>query len=232
MALPCPGLQNMGLNISMPKEDHDPARYFPAREGVDPAKLQINTVGAYSISRPEHARDITEHIVSFLDLVLGIHSHRASIVDGTAGVGGDTLSFASAFKRVTSIERDADQFAMLRNNVKQYSIKASKVAIVQGDLTKLIDRMTGDCLYMDPPWNDPEREWYTKRGAVMLFLSRKPIYSIVMQALARFAAVVIKVPYNFDFRAFATNTTGILVLTAKVHTFYIVMCCRVFTQNE
>jgi 16S rRNA G966 N2-methylase RsmD len=212
----------------MPKvEDRDPTRYFPAREGVDPTMLQINKVGAYSISRPEHARDITDHIVNFLGLVLGVQARQASIVDGTAGVGGDTLSFASAFKRVISIERDAGQFAMLENNVKQYGLKASKAAIINGDLTKLLRRMRGDCLYMDPPWNDPDREWYTKRGAVMLYLSRKPIYSIVMQALDRFTAVVIKVPYNFDFRTFATNTAGILVLTAKVHTFYIVMCCRV-----
>lgn len=206
---------------------HLNARFFPYQKGVDFSSLKIHSVGAYSISRPEHADDISTLIAAFLHDVLDMSAEHLSIVDGTACVGGDTLSFIKYFSHVTSIERDGNTFAMLQNNIRAYKIPKDRISLIQGDVTKFLGEPSGDVLFLDPPWSEADTGWYTKRKSVNLQLSHLPIASVVLKALETFSLVVIKVPYNFSFRSFMTRCLGKIVVVARVHTFYILMCCNV-----
>lgn len=76
--------------------------YFPTQAGVDMKRLMIHSVGRYSVSKPKDAASILETVVMFVKLLkgAGTDTHKLRLLDGTACVGADTISFASAFGKV------------------------------------------------------------------------------------------------------------------------------------
>lgn len=209
---------------------HLNARYFPYKKGIDFSRLRLHEVGAFSISRPDHADLITKVVCSFLEAILGLQANECSICDGTACVGGNTLSFANSFRRVRSIELDRDTFEMLQHNLKVYKISVTKAVTICGDLTQLLPKLNEDVLFIDPPWQTGEG-WYTEKTRIMLFLTGQPIWKVVTDSLESFVLVVIKVPFNFDIRTFMRKLSGYVVAPHQVHNFYILMCCKVVRTN-
>lgn len=101
-------------------------RIFPHINSYN--QLQIDDAAVTIITPPHSARYITNiiynHIKSFdiLDPV---------IVDSTACVGCDTISFANKFHKVYAIEINEERIRYLTNNINAYMIK--NVTIIQGD---------------------------------------------------------------------------------------------------
>ena len=94
--------------------------------------LQCDEVSLYSITEARLAKQMTQ-------LLLDVAGAGACIVDATACVGGNTLSFGSpgAFRHVTAVELSAQRAAMLRHNVTICG-HDKHVTVLQGDFVALL----------------------------------------------------------------------------------------------
>lgn len=75
-----------------------------------------------------------------------------SIVDASANVGGNCISFATEFAHVTAIELKEKTMRMLQSNLNLYGI--TNVHTVCGDFNRLIKDMSieTNVVFIDPPW--------------------------------------------------------------------------------
>ena len=212
----------------------DMAKYFPKVTGVDFSRLQIHDVGKYSITRPADADNVLQTLLTFIDVTScaldGSKRHPLSIIDATACVGGDTISFASAFDKVVSVEKDPNTFDLLKNNLEAYKLLPDKVLPINADFVELLKHnalpFAVDIIYMDPPWNPPGQPWHSKLKNLMLYLSGMPVYDVVHLAMHNTPAhtIAVKVPYNFDFHTFVKKLSDTILMVHSVSSFYIIFC--------
>ena len=204
-------------------------QYFPDRPGLDPQRLQITRVGRYSITRPEHAAMVSEAIKSFTALVT--RSEAVSIVDATACVGGNTLSFLDYFQLVTAIELSSVHFYILRQNLNAYGFDdgCGRLRLVNADFTQVLFTLCSDVVFLDPPWNNsgplPEI-WHDRKRDLMLYLSDTPIYSIISEILqtGRARVVALKAPSNVNLNLLMRRLPfGIMTQIVKIHTYYLIL---------
>lgn len=215
------------------------AKYFPCREDAQLQwdQLRIHDVGKYSISRPEDADEILRTILNVMQQVSGgtFRPEAATIIDGTACVGGDSISFAQVFKHVMSVERDPQTFQLLTNNLKVYGLSKTKVTPVNTDVLTLLSSsaaMKCDVLYMDPPWNRPGQPWHSTLKTLMLYLGDTPIDQVVKNVMSSSDGnrhkkphlIVVKCPGNFDVRRFMRTLSDVAIIAHRVKTFLILIC--------
>ena len=65
--------------------------------------FEYDDIGIYSFSKPKDANIITKIIIAHF-IKIKKKSRKLIITDTTAGIGGNTISFANKFLRVNSIE--------------------------------------------------------------------------------------------------------------------------------
>ena len=167
---------------------------FPPRDGVDFSKLKLTTEGEYSVTYKKDA----ERITNIMKSTIGNLSDK-TITDVTGCVGGDTINFALNFKTVHTIEKNAENYDTLVNNVNQYSLK--NVFIHKGDSTEIFDWKT-NVLYIDPPWGGPD---YKTKKDLDLFMSSKRLDEWIEEILLRKNRpdyIFLKLPQNFNFKRF------------------------------
>jgi 16S rRNA G966 N2-methylase RsmD len=222
----------------MPREDSAHAvemtKYFPTVPGVNLGNLKIHEVGKYSVTRPRDADDVLQTLLKFIDMsscpAPKERKHTLSIIDATACVGGDTISFASAFQKVISVEKDPNTFELLKNNIGVYKLLHDKVLPINADFVELLKHealpFPVDIIYMDPPWNPEGQPWHSGLKKLMLKLSDMPVYDVVRLAMRNTPArtVAVKVPQNFDFRTFVKKLSDVLLMVHSVSSFYIIFC--------
>ncbi len=114
-----------------------------------------------------------------------------SVVDAGCGVGGNAIAFARAGARVTAIERDAERLNMARSNAALYGV-ADRIRFVHGDALALIQGLTGDLLFCDPPWGVAWDRVRTGLGSLPFLAALLPL------ARGRFSAICAKAPPSFD----------------------------------
>jgi len=71
------------------------------------------------------------------------------------------------------------------------------------DCLKLLQELTQDVIFFDPPWGGKE---YKKFNKIKLYLSNKCMVEICNTLRKRSKYIVLKVPINFDFTHFEQNT--------------------------
>ena len=129
-------------------------RIFPRLENItDISKLRIDKVGEYSISIPEDAQKTSKIILQI------INNNDIIITDATAGVGGNSISFADNFKLVNSIELDPNRFEYLKNNLSIYKLK--NIKLYNSDFLQIISLLKQDVVFIDPPWGGKD---YKSKG--------------------------------------------------------------------
>jgi 16S rRNA G966 N2-methylase RsmD len=208
-------------------------KYFPEWNGVALERLQIHKVGMYSVTQPRDAEDVMNTLLYFIKRTsCDKIGDDITVIDATACVGGDTLSFASKFSKVVSIEKDTETFNMLKNNLMVYNIPETKVLPINADFVELLKNdalpFAVDIIYMDPPWNPPGQPWHSKLEKIMLYLSNMAAHDVVKLALRKTKAttIAVKVPFNFDFRTFVKNMNDTVLMIHSVSSFYIIFCAR------
>ena len=206
---------------------HEWLKFFPYDAEVDYTKLRMTKIGRYSISRPEHADLISRHIVTFAEMLDLGHPSNISLIDATAGIGGNTLSFLKYFKYVTAIEVKKEHFDILETNLKCYKLypRSDQLKLINRDYTMIFNTVQSDIIFFDLPWNNDE-VWYSKKRDLMLYLSGIPLHTLVTNVfrydLSRM--VVCKCPFNFNFSLFIRKLGGDLIMkTVKVHSYYIIL---------
>ena len=169
--------------------------YFPV-EPTMKGQPQYNTKEAqFSITVPSKAHDTFKIIQQYIQLYIKKPINQCTLTDGTACVGGDTLSFSKHFKHVNAVETNPVHARMLIHNVNVYGRK--NVTVYEGDYTKLARTLQQDVVFLDPPWGGVN---YKKNKQTPLFLSNYPISYVASKLLHnRAKLIVLKVPINFAF---------------------------------
>ena len=155
---------------------------FPEIENYE--YLKFDDIGLYSISKPEEANQITNIIKNYKNNI-------KTIVDATAGIGGNTISFSKNFSKVYSIEMDKNRFNILENNINIFNL--NNVKLINGNCINYLDKIEADVWFFDPPWGGPEYKLSKKINIRIGSLSIKEIINKLNNKL-----VVFKLPYNFN----------------------------------
>jgi 16S rRNA G966 N2-methylase RsmD len=124
-------------------------KIFPINNDLNIDELKFDDIGLYSISLPKDADTISNFIKS------NIHNN-ITIVDGTAGIGGNSISFCNNFKNVIAFEIDENRFNILNNNLKVYNF----TNIITHNSNSLKNIEKGDVYFFDPPWGGPNYKKY------------------------------------------------------------------------
>ncbi len=159
-------------------------KVFPTTDNIK--DLKYDNEGLWSISHPEDADIISEMIKLFMN-----GNDKINILDGTAGLGGNTLSFAKFFTKVHAIEIDEERYKLLENNLSCYDYK--NITITNGNSVDYL-KEDYDVYFFDPPWGGPK---YKNNDSIDLFLGENILTEIV-KLIPEDKCVVFKVPYNFN----------------------------------
>jgi len=133
-------------------------RIFPYLNNNDLyKKILIDSDSFNYITLKEVSEDITKIII--LELIeMCINPLKVKLIDYTAGVGGNVLSFSSQFLEIYAIEKSTLRASYLANNLELYNIKNVKVindCSIKYNKNNVI-YYSPTVFFFDPPWGD---EW-------------------------------------------------------------------------
>ena len=162
-------------------------------------KLKINEESIMYITIPDDAEQITKIIINHT-LKYFTDCQQICITDTTAGVGGNTISFAQNFKSVNAIEINQERFNYLSNNVNAYQI--TNVDLYHGDCLEIVSELSNnDVIFIDPPWGGKN---YKDQEKIRLVLGEQEIEDVCLKFLDKEKMksvpklLVLKLPKNYD----------------------------------
>ena len=121
-------------------------------------------------------------------------SSNIFIIDATAGLGGNLISFSKFFGNVLGIEIDKNRFEMLQNNIQQYNI--DNITLLNNNC---IDFLTGDVksniVFFDPPWGGPD---YKFNPNIEIKIDDKTLSEIINLLEFKTKLICIKLPLNYN----------------------------------
>lgn len=183
-------------------------RLFPHLEDKSKAsRLKIDDESLYYISIREDANNISSLIRHHL-LNYNKRIEDMTITDATAGVGGNTLSFAKICKKVNCIEIDKKRAEYLKNNCEVYGY--TNIHVYNEDCINIIHDIEQDIIFFDPPWGG---KMYKYMVNLKIYISNVSIESIcgelMNDKIKSPKMIVIKLPLNYDTKEFI-NTNKII----------------------
>jgi len=190
--------------IDINKKIFPNSELFPTIDKID--ELLCDEVGLYSISRPKEAEEITSIIKKSINV--------NKIIDATAGIGGNTISFAKHFPNVISIEIDNLRFDILKHNIGIYEL--NNVQFINGSCLDFLDKIDGDVWFFDPPWGGPD---YKYSRNLEIKIDNMSLTEIVNKLRNKY--VVFKLPFNFDMSLLSNFD----YMTHKVNNYILVLIC-------
>lgn len=161
---------------------------FPFCKTFD--KLKMTLIGTYSVTPYKWNKKIVE-------VILREYNKDLTICDATSCVGGDTIGFAMAFKKVLSIEKDKLNYEVLCNNINVYNLK--NVDVIHGDFFDKKEKICqeADIIFFDPPWKGKD---YILENSIELFLNDINIKNLIQDIMdhSNVKMCVLKVPKNYN----------------------------------
>ena len=158
--------------------------------------------------------DIISKILCNHLLLNNLNPLTINIVDYTAGVGGNTLSFLKYFKHVLAIELSNERSKFLKNNIDIYEYNNYTI-INNSSITYTDENLeyeNQDIIFIDPPWGGIN---YKNSENIHLTLSDKPIeellfniidklnkYSSLNELNNKYKIIAFKLPKNYDIKYF------------------------------
>jgi 16S rRNA G966 N2-methylase RsmD len=174
-------------------------------------KIQYDKEGLYSITNYNEADNISELIINNFN-----NKENLKILDGTGGLGGNTISFSKFFTNVTSIEINKNRCEMLKNNTDLY--KLNNIKIVNDDSIKFLleNKEKYDIYFFDPPWGGPN---YKKIKNLRLKIGEFKLSELPNKILLNNKLIVFKLPFNYDFEEFSNFNYKLY----KINKYYIII---------
>ena len=164
----------------------------------------ITNTGLYSIAKPKHAVQIARSIINVAPLA-------KTILDATAGVGGNTLQFMKTFATTIAVEKDDVTSEALIKNLNAYKpfykgkvipIKASFVELLKkwNQASKQLPNV--DVMYMDPPWGGTGCN--DQPNTSVYYLDNTLLSDVVLQMLSIAQVVVLRLGKNIKMKEFVS----------------------------
>lgn len=179
------------------------------------AQIQTNEEARYSITEERLAHDMAARLREL--------SGKTSLVDGTAGVGGNVLAWAKVFDEVTAIELKPETAGMLVANVKLFGL--TNVTVVRGSFLKYMKEGLPDdsLVFLDPPWGGVN---YKELTRLSLSLDGIPLEDITNDLLVKGCQVALKVPNNFDLTRFGRDVSVVGIQVYEYKSFKLLWVSR------
>ena len=188
-------LNNINLDKFFSKDDLD-------KSLTNNKELKITDKGLYSISKFYDAQWITNIIIKFMkDNNLNVYNE--TIIDATAGIGGNTINFAKYFSKVYAIEINSIHHDVLNNNIEALSL--TNVETYLDSFLNMIDKLNkkSSIFFIDPPWGGNSYKNYKyfnlKIGKLQLYVVLNILYD------NNYKYVVLKAPFNLNLSIIYAN---------------------------
>lgn len=173
-------------------------KLFPAVVGINHSGLLIDSESMSFITTPYYSKiigyKIRAHLAQF-----GVEA-KACIVDSTACVGGDSITFGILFDRVISIELNDKWYEYLKNNVNHYGLE--NVVVMKGNSLDIIPNLSDSyhAIYIDPPWGGKQ---YKLQQNLRLSLGSKSLEHAIVDLFSQtLCLIAVKLPRNYDLKYF------------------------------
>lgn len=179
---------------------------------TDYTKLQYDTEGLYSITNFNEADNISNLLLD------NFRNKNLNILDGTGGLGGNTISFAKYFKNVTSIELNIKRYKMLKNNLDVYNLKNVTINNCNSVEYLFNNYSKYNIYFFDPPWGGPS---YKKKENLTLSMGNNSLLKIAdfLKENTKDKLLVYKLPFNYNFDEF----NGYDYKLYKINKYYIII---------
>lgn len=174
-------------------------KLFPPPPGNRYNNLRIDLESVSYITTP-HNSDVISAIIDS-HIPAQISRNKITVFDGTACVGGDTISFGRVFGTVIATEINETRFRMLAHNLAEYGLY--NVAPINADCLKIFKKINFiDIMYFDPPWGGKD---YKSKDGLRLSIGSMYIDEIVNDILSgrirsHVNMIVLKLPKNYDLK--------------------------------
>jgi hypothetical protein len=169
------------------------SKIFP--KSNDDTLLKTDDEGVWSITLPKEADQISE-------IILDSIGKNVTIVDCTAGLGGNVISFAKYFKKVIGIELNKNRFDLLENNINVYNF--TNVQLINDNCINFISNESSlnncDVLFFDPPWGGPD---YKSQNKISIKLDDLNLTDIMNKIIPYNRPIFLKLPFNYDLNKFS-----------------------------
>lgn len=176
-------------------------KLFPLPPSKNYHNLMIDDAAVSYITTPSNS----ELITAIIDSHIPNHIMRSDITvfDGTACVGGDTITFGRIFGTVIAAEIDETRYRMLTNNLLEFELY--NVVPINSDCIKLYKRINFiDIMYFDPPWGGrhykSENNLRLMIGDIYIDELVDNIFDDTDQLQSNVQLVVLKLPKNYDLK--------------------------------
>jgi len=151
-----------------------------------------------------------------------INPLKVKLIDYTAGVGGNVLSFSSQFLEIYAIEKSTLRASYLANNLELYNIKNVKVindCSIKYNKNNVI-YYSPTVFFFDPPWGD---EWTKDLVNYKITFDNVKLEDFILNIYNKIELmynnysfnnynnklIVLKLPKNYDIQYLYENTKKI-----------------------
>jgi len=190
------------------------SRIFPQLKNSNYYSKLLIDEESFSFITIREIAELTSKIISYHLIKNNINPQKSNIIDYTAGVGGNVLSFSKYFNTVYAIEIDKIRSEYLQNNLNIYNQK--NVVVINESSINYNDKnmlnINPNTIFIDPPWGGI---CYRKNDLLNLTLSDVPIEELVLDIFNKFRTinispldsysnrlVVLKLPKNYNIENF------------------------------
>ena len=191
-------------------------RIFPMlKTNKDYSKLLIDNESFSFITIREISNLITKIICKHL-ILNNLNPLKITIVDSTAGVGGNTLSFLKFFEKTIAVEICSMRYNYLLNNINVYEFNNHKC--INMDFCDYYKNNivfdNPDVIFMDPPWGGIG---YKNSNNLRLKLGITSVENIIIDVFKKFESeliykktkfIILKLPKNYDIEYFHNEIQG------------------------
>lgn len=181
-------------------------KIFPRKNNIDMSKLKIDEETLCYITAPFESGKIGNLIIDKMKKY-NKEPKEITIVDATACVGGDTITFCNLFGYVFPIEENNERYEHLKNNLKVYGFLDINAYPILGNSLDVIPNIERpiNVIYVDPPWGGPD---YKNLNKLELTFGGKDLDVVVKELFNtshHIKLVTLKLPKNYDHLNFSTK---------------------------
>jgi 16S rRNA G966 N2-methylase RsmD len=135
--------------------------------------------------------DLTSKIICHHLIKFNLNPQKVKIIDYTAGVGGNVLSFSKYFNKVYAIEIQKNRYEYLINNINVYEynnifcINDSSINFNE----KFLVEINPNVIFVDPPWGG---NGYKENDSLRLKLGDVSVENLVIDIFSKLYENIIK----------------------------------------